>query len=358
MFFKYIILAPISWVYSAVVAIRNKMFDNKMIKSVEYDIPIIVVGNLTVGGTGKTPITEQLVNTLSSKYKVAVLSRGYKRKSKGFLVVQTNTSYRKVGDEPKQIKLKFPTVMVAVCEDRNKGILLIRRIEPDINLIILDDAFQHRYVEPWVSILLTDFNRPMYDDKMLPLGSLRDSLSQQERANIVFCTKCPENTTPLDFRIVRQNLELLPYQHLFFTTTVSSEPIPMFPQSANPTPQAGASMIAIAGIARPESFFDYVDSKYTLVWKQPYPDHYAYRMKDLNKFIELLENAPDDAYIVMTEKDAVKFIASKKIPPQLQAKMFYIAVAHKFLDQGQINFNRIIEQYVRENQKYNITHPV
>ena len=347
-----------SWIYSAVVAIRNKMFDNNMIKSVEHDIPIVVVGNLTVGGTGKTPITEQLVNSLTSKFNVAVLSRGYKRKSKGFMMVQTNVSYRKVGDEPKQIKLKFPTVPVAVCEDRNNGIKMLRRIEPDINLVILDDAFQHRYVEPWVTILLTDFNRPMHNDKMLPLGSLRDNLQQQIRANIVICTKCPPNPTPLDFRIIRQNLELMPYQHLFFTTTVSSEPIPMFPNVVEAYPKSADKMIAVAGIASPNSFFDYIDEKYTLVWKQKYPDHYAYKMKDLNKFIELLDKSPDDTYIVMTEKDAVKFISSKKIPLVLQRKMFYVSVAHRFLDDGQIQFNRILEQYVRENQKYNITHPV
>lgn len=358
MFFKYIFLAPISWIYSAVVAVRNRMFDDKVIKTVEHDIPIVVVGNLTAGGTGKTPITEQLVYSLSDKFNVAVLSRGYKRKSKGFMMVQTNASYRKVGDEPKQIKLKFPTVPVAVCEDRNNGIKMLRRINTEINLIILDDAFQHRYVEPWVSILLMDFNRPMYKDKMLPLGNLRDSLTQQMRANIVICTKCPQNATPLDFRIIRQNLELMPYQHLFFTTTVSSEPIPMFPLIADKIPQPDDKMIAVAAIANTDAFFDYIDEKYMLVWKQKYPDHYAYRMKDLDKFVELLEKSPDDTYIVMTEKDAVKFISSKKIPQLLQKKMFYVSVAHRFLDDGQNHFNRILEQYVRENQKYNITHPV
>lgn len=343
--------------YGLVVKIRHKLYDCGAFKSIEFDIPIVCVGNVTVGGTGKTPMTELLVQVLAEKYNVAVLSRGYKRKSKGFFLVETKSSFKKVGDEPKQIKLKFPNVVVAVCEDRVEGVNMIRKLHKDINLIILDDAFQHRHIEAWVNVVLMDYSRPIYADKFLPLGRLRDSIDQMDRANIVICTKCPSTMTPFDMRVVYKNLELLPYQHLFFTRVISSEPRPLFPDIATNAPKAGSKVVAVAGIASPEGFVKNISKKYTLINKHIFSDHYTFKLKDLNDLENDIDNSLEDTFIIMTEKDAVKLIASKKIKDKLRERMFYISISHQFVDSAQIQFERLLIQYVQENQKHNIVHP-
>ena len=189
--FKFL-LAPFAWLYTFIIFIRHKMFDWKLLPSEEYDIPIVCIGNVTVGGTGKTPMTEALIRHLSGEYKIGVLSRGYKRRTKGYYEVESGSSFLNSGDEPKQIKLKFPEIIVSVCADRREGIARMRASHPELNLILLDDGFQHRYVEPWTSLVLMDYTRPVYKDHMLPWGSLRDSLSQMNRARFVVVNKCSE----------------------------------------------------------------------------------------------------------------------------------------------------------------------
>lgn len=343
--------------YGLGVRLRHKLFDSGIIKSTEFDIPIVCVGNVTVGGTGKTPMTELLVKVLSEKYTVAVLSRGYKRKSKGFHMVEINSSFKRVGDEPKQIKLKYPDVVVAVCEDRVEGVNMIRKMCKNVNLIVLDDAFQHRHIEAWMNVVLMDYNRPIYQDKFLPLGRLRDSVEQMDRANMVICTKCPQNMTPFDMRVVLKNLELLPYQHLFFTKVISSEPRPLFADLATVTPKAGGKVVVMAGIANPEGFVSHVAKNYTLISQHLYADHYTYKVKDIAVLEAEIAAASSDTIILMTEKDAVKFIASKRLSDRLKSRMFYISISHQFVDGAQIQFERLLLEYVRENQKHNIVHP-
>lgn len=212
-----LISVPLSWLYGMVVHIRHKLFDLKILRSEEFDIPVVCIGNLTVGGTGKTPVAELLIERFSEHYRVGVLSRGYRRRTKGFVLSTLTSSARTIGDEPRQMKLKYPSVPVAVCEKRAEGIRLLRKAHPEIELIILDDAFQHRYVEPWVNILLMDYNNPVYRDRLLPWGRLRDTRNQIHRANFVLVTKCPDDLNPLDMRIVINSLGLFPYQSLYFT---------------------------------------------------------------------------------------------------------------------------------------------
>lgn len=356
-FLRDIFNAPISWIYSGVVSVRHKLFECGALKTESFDIPIVCVGNITVGGTGKTPTTEYLTALLSKNYKVAVLSRGYKRKTKGFVLATTTTSFKRIGDEPKQIKLKFPNIPVAVCEKRVEGVKKIRQIHPEVNLIILDDAFQHRYIEPWVNILLMDYNNPIYQDHMLPLGRLRDLPSQIARAHIVMVTKCPGNITPLDLRIVNKNLDLQPYQHLFFTTTVSSEPQPLFPALEPVTIKNGVPAIVITAIANPKPFVAHIEEKYTLIHKLIFPDHYTFKMRDIHALEELIDQAPADTLVFVTEKDAVKLLTSKKIPEHIRRRLYYISICQDFVDGAEIQFQRVLSQYVRENQKHNIAHP-
>ena len=213
------------------MSLRNWLFDRNMLKQQSFDVPVICVGNITVGGTGKTPHIEYLIRLLSKQYKVAVLSRGYKRKGKGFRVVETNSRVQDVGDEPLQIKRKFPDTMVFVDANRVRAIERIlsteRAVRPDV--ILLDDGFQHRHVKPSLSILLVDSNRPVFEDK-LPRRDFYESLSGKSRASIVLVTKCHPDMQPIDFRIYANGLDLFPYQQLYFTSLEYDTIRPLFPQ--------------------------------------------------------------------------------------------------------------------------------
>lgn len=344
-------LAPFSFLYGAVVSIRNKMFDWGWLKSTSYDIPIVCVGNITVGGTGKTPVTEMLVRHLSQRYNVAVLSRGYKRKTKGYREAALNSSVLEVGDEPKQIKLKFPDIVVAVCEKRTVGIDTIRLNHPDINLIILDDGFQHRYVDPWVNVLLIDYNRPVHKDHMLPWGNLRDSKSQIKRANHVIVTKCPLDMTALDRRLVTKILGLYPYQSLYFTAIRNMNPRPIFPDIGNKILQAGTPVVAMSGIGNPSAFRKCLEGKFNLVDELIYPDHHLYRRRDLDTISNALDNAPKGTVVITTEKDAVKFSNSKKVPDSLKEKLFYQPIEVMFYDDTHIEFFSKLDDDVSTNPK-------
>lgn len=352
-----LLLAPLSWIYSGILSVRHKLFDGGVLHSTEFDIPIICVGNITVGGTGKTPTTEFLVSALSGDYNVAVLSRGYKRKTQGFVIATSTSSFKRIGDEPKQVKLKYPDIPVAVCEKRVEGVRRLLSIHPEINLVILDDAFQHRYIEPWVNIVLMDYNNPIYEDAMLPYGNLRDLPSQLSRANIVLVTKCPDQIRPLDMRIISKNLDLLPYQHLFFAGIESDTPQPLFPSSTPIVLKQGTPAVTLTAIANPKKFLEHVETTFTLVDRFIFPDHYTYKMRDIEALEASLDKLPVDTVVLMTEKDAVKLLGSKRLSEGLRRRMFYIPIRMKFVDGNEGQFRRVLAQYVRENQKHNIAHP-
>ncbi|CDN31637.1 Tetraacyldisaccharide 4'-kinase [Mucinivorans hirudinis] len=348
---------PLSWIYAAVVGIRHALFNWGILPRREFDIPIVCVGNLAVGGTGKTPHTEFLIEELGKYYNVAVLSRGYKRKTKGFVLANNNSSYKAIGDEPKQIKLKFPYVPVAVCEKRAEGIEMLRKHHPEVNLVILDDAFQHRYVEAWVNILLTDYNNPYYRDHFLPWGRLRDSKSQLKRANVVIVSKCPNHLTPLDYRLVRKSIPLAPYQSLYFTSLCSGAAIPLFPELNPPKLLVGKPITAMSGIANPTEFIRSLRTQHKIAHNFIFPDHHNYTMSDISMMEKALKKLPFDAPIVTTEKDAVKLMNSRKIGQDFLRRLYYIPVKVRFEQEQRENFFNVILQYVRENQKNKITHP-
>ena len=213
-------LMPLSWLYGLGVDIRNALFDMGVLPSVSYDIPIINVGNITVGGTGKTPTVEYLIRLLAGRYRVAVLSRGYKRKTKGYILSTTASSIEEIGDEPWQIKQKFPDVIVAVDANRRRGIerLMTDEATKDVDVILLDDAFQHRYVKAGHNILLVDYHRIISDDCLLPAGRLRERPSSSTRASTIIVTKCPQHINAMGFRVILSSLNVRPYQQLFFST--------------------------------------------------------------------------------------------------------------------------------------------
>ncbi|MCL2560997.1 MAG: tetraacyldisaccharide 4'-kinase [Rikenellaceae bacterium] len=333
------------------------MFDWRILRSREYDIPVVCVGNITVGGTGKTPVVEMLVRRLGDEYTIAVLSRGYKRKTKGYVEVERGMSFLKTGDEPKQIKQKFPGVVVAVCEKRAEGIDEIRRRHPEVDLIILDDGFQHRYVKPWVNIVLMDYMRPVYQDHMLPWGALRDRLSQMHRADYVLVTKCPPDMSALDRRLVRKWLKLYPYQGLYFCHTQAGHPVPMFPSAGyRGSLHLGADVIAMSGIGNPEAFEKGLDAHYRVVDRLRYPDHHPYRSRDLADMERALAASPESV-IVATEKDAVKLMGSRKIPPAIAARLYYLPIRMTFYEDTEIDFIKNLKNDLRTNPKDRYAHP-
>lgn len=343
---------PLSWLYRMGLAIRHHMFDSGTLKSVRFkNVVTICVGNITMGGTGKTPFTEMLVEYFKDHYKVAVLSRGYGRRTKGFREVQTSSSSRTVGDEPRQIKLKFPDILVAVCERRVDGVERIMTLYPDTQIIFLDDAFQHRYIDPTVNILMADYTRPIYDDKLFPVGQLRDLPSQMPRAHFVCVTKCPSSLSPIDMRIVKNGLHLYAYQGLFFTRMVSGSAIPLFPTDAKaPTVLAGRNVFALAAIGNPAPFLDHLKSRYTVVASLLRRDHHPYNTNDIAEIVERLRDLPADTAVVTTEKDAVKLTNKSKIPLSLRSRLYYIPIHISFVNDTKENFLLNLENYVRKNQ--------
>ena len=239
-------------------------------------------------------MAELLIERFSEHYRVGVLSRGYRRKTKGFVLSTPASSARTIGDEPRQMKLKYPSVPVAVCEKRAEGIRLLRKAHPEIELIILDDAFQHRYVEPWVNILLMDYNNPVYRDRLLPWGRLRDTRNQIHRANFVLVTKCPDDLNPLDMRIVINSLGLFPYQSLYFTRMRQGEITLLFADRAVGKGPRGGSVIAMSGIANPVPLLENLRKRFDVVAELTFDDHHTYRLSDMRR-LEALFAAGFDA---------------------------------------------------------------
>lgn len=351
-----LISVPLSWLYGMVIHIRHKLFDLKILRSEEFDIPVVCIGNLTVGGTGKTPVAELLIERFSEHYRVGVLSRGYRRRTKGFVLSTSASSARTIGDEPRQMKLKYPSVPVAVCEKRAEGIRLLRKAHPEIELIILDDAFQHRYVEPWVNILLMDYNNPVYRDRLLPWGRLRDTRSQIHRANFVLVTKCPDDLNPLDMRIVINSLGLFPYQSLYFTRMRQGEVTPLFADRAVGKVREGDPVIAMSGIANPVPLLESLRKRFDVVAELTFDDHHTYRISDMRR-LEALFAAYPDAVVLTTEKDAVKLTNRKKVPEAVQQRLYYVPIHVSFVADSESEFLRQLELYVRTNQKYSLLHP-
>lgn len=351
-------LYPLSILYGLGVRLRNKMFDCGMLHSKSYSTPIISVGNITVGGTGKTPHTEYLIKLLKKEFNVAVLSRGYKRKSSGFIIADTQSSASLIGDEPFQIKKKFPEVTVAVDKDRCHGIELIReKKELKTEVILLDDAFQHRYVTPGVNILLVDFNRLICDDTLLPAGRLREPASGKSRANIVIVTKCPRVMKPMDFRIISKKLDLFPYQQLYFTSFKYGNLVP-FVDNENKKRRSlsqiekNEQVILLTGIASPQQLLQDIERYASSITPITFEDHHDFSKGDLEmikrKFEEL---SSEKKIIITTEKDAARLSLFPDLDETLKKNIYILPVEVKILQNQEEVFNQNITEYVRKNTR-------
>lgn len=351
-----ILLYPFSLIYGLIVYIRNMLYDSNVFKSTEFEIPVISIGNITVGGTGKTPHTEYIVRLLKKHdVNVATLSRGYKRKTKGFFLVQETSDVQNVGDEPLQIKLKFQAATVAVDENRVHGIeTLLKDKQNSPDVILLDDAFQHRKVTPGINILLIDYNRPIEEDHLLPMGRLRERAYQQRRANVIIYTKCPDEITPITRRIIMKSVNLRPYQSLYFTKMIYGAPQPVFPELAKETPvfkNKNVNSIMLSGIANPSQFRNYLNSNSTLIDEIVFGDHHNFTNRDFKQIEQLFEtHKSKNIFILTTEKDAVRLRFADNLSDEVKASLFYVPVEIKFLESEGKSFNKKIVGYVKDNR--------
>ncbi len=355
-----LLLVPVAFLYGIVIFFRNLFYDMGIFPSEEFKSGVIVIGNLSAGGTGKSPMTEYLIRLLKEKFSVATLSRGYKRHTKGFLIADGNSTSFQIGDEPLQFKKKFPELTVAVDENRRHGIKKLLKDFFELKTILLDDAFQHRRVKAGLSILLSDYGKMFYDDLLLPAGTLREWRSGKKRADVIIVTKCPNNITPVEKRIVIKKIDPEPHQHIFFSHIKYGEPVSVFNSSFLQMEKGewADAAVLLTGISNPRPLSDFLQGKIGIVLSLPYPDHHEYTLVEINQLIETFNNIKaKNKIIITTEKDAMRLDKPGLIEVLEKLPMYYIPIEITFAENEKEEFNKIVTDYVvRTNQKHSGIH--
>ncbi len=354
-------LRPLSWLYGLGVGLRNLLFEAGILKSHTYATPVISVGNITVGGTGKTPHVEYLIRLLKDKRSLAVLSRGYKRKSRGFVLADNNSTMYDIGDEPFQIKQKFPDITVAVDKKRSRGItrLINGEAGKDIDVILLDDAFQHRYVKAGINILLVDYHRLIIYDELLPSGRLREPVGSKDRADIVIVTKCPTDIKPMDFRVITKAMALYPYQQLYFSTHEYGN-LERLDRQEDPDnlekleDLADKHVLLLTGIASPEQMKSDLETYAKEICPLAFADHHQFKQKDIQQINDTFSSLPSPKCIITTEKDAVRLRTVEGLSDEVRQHLYVLPIRIKLLVDQEESFNKHIIDYVRKNSRNSI----
>lgn len=351
---RYIALLPFSILYGLVTFLRNKLFDFGILRSYSPQIPTISVGNLSVGGTGKTPHVEYLIELLKDKYKVAVLSRGYRRKTKGYLLACKGVSAMEIGDEPFQIFQKYDDIILAVDESRVHGINELSVLETPPDVILLDDAFQHRYVKAGFYVLLTDSKKLFIDDSMLPGGSLREYSTGSKRADIIVVTKC---TPDLSLNLIKEKIELSVGQQLYFSGVDYGALYPVFDRSKNVTASVSfseADILVVSGIVDNTPMLSYLKSLGATVHTLSYGDHHGFSVNDYAEIErEFLSLQSGNKWIVTTEKDAARMLNDLNFPVGLRSFVLCLPIKVSVLDNKKECFDNQILNYVAKNRRNN-----
>lgn len=350
-------LLPLSWIYGGMVRFRNWLFDIGLKKSQSFSIPVISVGNITVGGSGKTPHVEYLIRLLHDKVKTAVLSRGYKRKTSGYVLADKDTTMSEIGDEPFQMHSKFDDIYVAVDAKRVRGIEKLQNEEPtkDVDVVLLDDAFQHRYVKPGINILLVDYHRLIIYDKMLPAGRLREPLSGKNRADIVIITKCPKDLKPMEFRVLTKAMDLYPFQKLYFTCINYDTPKGVFEdQQIAKEELKNYHALLVTGIASPKQMEHDLKPMVKSMLSLSFGDHHRFKNKDITRINEAFEQMPEPRLIITTEKDAVRLKETEGLYEIVKKSIYELPIKVSFMLEQEDNFNDKIISYVRKNSRNSI----
>ena len=347
-------LLPLSWLYGFGVNFRNQLFELGLLRSRSFDLPVIAVGNITVGGTGKTPHVEYLIRLLKDHVKVAVLSRGYKRKTHGYVLADNDTTQCDIGDEPFQMKRKFNDIHVAVDRNRCAGInhLTHDPATSDTDVVLLDDAFQHRYVRPGINILLVDYHRLIIYDRLLPAGRLREPLSGKHRADIVIITKCPKTLSPINFRVLIKAMDLFPFQSLYFTTLTYDPLKALYHDEQLPLDKLkDRHVLLLTGIASPQQMIHDLQPYTSNIESLAFGDHHSFSRRNQRTINERFEALPEPRIIVTTEKDATRLQNTTDLSEEVKKHLYVLPVRISFMqDQGEL-FNEKILSYVRKNSK-------
>lgn len=331
---------------------RNWLYDQGWLASQQFTLPVICVGNITVGGTGKTPHVEYLVRLLSDSFRVAVLSRGYRRKSKGFVRSDGQTPMEQIGDEPWQIKRKFgERVEVAVDADRCRGIEKLQAVGCDV--VLLDDAFQHRAVKAGLSLLLVDYHRLITRDRLLPAGYLREPASGKDRADIVIVSKCPAQLSPIDFRMVQDSLRLRPYQKLFFSTLRYGMLHQLFGNETRALAslgEEGISVMLLTSIGSPQEMEADLRQYTPQILPLHFPDHHYYSTTDVARIRQTFNQLPEPRIVVTTEKDATRLFTLPDLGDELRSRIYVLPIEVEIMRNEDTMFNKKILDYVRKNR--------
>jgi tetraacyldisaccharide 4'-kinase len=342
MTFLRLFLWPFSLLYGTIMLVRNWLYHKGWLSSKRFAIPVVAVGNLTVGGTGKTPHVEYLLRLLNG-YGRAVLSRGYKRSTKGFVLADETATASLLGDEPYQYHRDFPDVTVAVCENRPLGVEKLLHVRPELQVVVLDDAMQHRPVTPSLNIMLTDYNRLFYNDLVLPAGLLREPRSGTKRADVIIVSKCPQALAEADMQNVESRIRRYARSEarVFFSAFRYGEPVPM-----GNAQEVKRSIVLLTGIANAQPLTDFLSQHYTVIRHIEYPDHYSYTLQDLAKLQDMLKKEHiEEVSIMTTRKDAAKLTDAALSEIVHQLPLFYIPIEVYFLKQEDV-FNKLVRQHV------------
>lgn len=341
-----ILLFPVSLVYGLAVCIRNYLFDRNILKSSSFNLPIVCVGNLSAGGTGKSPLVEFLIRLLKNRWQVAVLSRGYKRKTKGYALAHEKTTALEIGDEPMLFHIKFPDVAIAVGEERIVAIPQLLHDRPKTGAIILDDAFQHRAVKAGFNILLTDYNNLFTRDWFLPTGDLRDEKASYKRAQVIIVSKCPPQLSLADKEAIAKELNPLPHQRVFFTSIRYGMPYHIVTRRPMPL-QAALEVLLVTGIANPTPLKNYLQETVEAYYEIAYNDHHIYTIDDWKEIKKRYLNiAAEKKIILTTEKDAVRLT---KFAQELQEYPVYVMpIDIQFLFNQEQAFTDLITKFIHD----------
>jgi tetraacyldisaccharide 4'-kinase len=338
------LLFPFSLLYAAITGLRNYFYDKGWFKSFTFEVPVIAVGNLSVGGTGKTPMIEYLVRLLKEDHRLAVLSRGYGRKTKGFLLAEKESDSEAIGDEPYQYFKKFENIQVAVDEDRVNGVNCLLKMNNPPELVLLDDAFQHRRIQAGLYILLTSYGKLFSDDWILPTGNLREMKSGARRAQVIVVSKCPENLDEPEKKSIASRLRQHEQQEVFFTTITYSDNAIGATGAISLEEIADHRLVLVTGIADPAPLLEFLKSKKIEFEHLNFSDHHRLTSNELGRIESSLKKLPGDKKIILTtEKDFVRNFEASSLP------VYYLPIRTRFLNR-EAHFNKIIQHYVRKNK--------
>jgi tetraacyldisaccharide 4'-kinase len=350
--FLQILLLPFSFCYGMIMMLRNHLFDMGILRSEKFTFPVISVGNLSFGGTGKTPHIEYLIRLVGESVLTATLSRGYGRESKGFILASRRSNVKYIGDEPLQFVRKFHNIKVAVDENRTRGIQKLKDKFPDLGLVLLDDAFQHRLVTPGLSILLTDYHHLYSEDHVFPSGRLREFRSGAKRADLIVVTKTPKIFSPITRRRIQEDLKPRPSQQLFFSYISYGNPVAVNEDQDLTILQKLSYILLFTGIANDYPLQEEVRRKCSELSILKFPDHHPYQIKDLEIIKTRFEDLPSRKKVILTtEKDMMRLKLPEFSNFLKNLPLFYLPIEINFHEKDKQPFDKLITDYVGQTQR-------